>query len=177
MDNELFSYSNQELREKMKLKSNRELYLAYFSMLTVISKFYNSEDQSLSTRVYVTIEEIESTIRDHMVQFKKSMKEFDDTEDLSDLHDLDIEGIVQVWNGLRVYDEKAKRIDMTEKNRISFLLKVFRFMQEDLFTVREQTEIELTEKLKWIITTYYFNSFRKEHLMSLLQKSARKVVE
>lgn len=83
MDNELFSYSNQELREKMKLKSNRELYLAYFAMLTVISKFYNSEDQSLSTRVYVTIEEIESTIRDHMVQFKKSMKEFDDTEDLS----------------------------------------------------------------------------------------------
>ncbi|WP_277958781.1 DUF6063 family protein [Bacillus cereus group sp. BfR-BA-01331] len=121
MDNELFSYSNQELREKMKLKSNRELYLAYFSTLTVISKFYNSEDQSLSTKVYVTIEEIESTIRDHMVQFKKSMKEFDDTEDLSDLHDLDIEGIVQVWNGLRVYDEKAKRIDMTEKNRISFL--------------------------------------------------------
>ncbi|MED2841234.1 DUF6063 family protein [Bacillus wiedmannii] len=82
MDNELFSYSNQELREKMKLKSNRKLYLAYFAMLTVISKFYNSEDQSLSTRVYVTIEEIESTIRDHMVQFKKSMKEFNDTEDL-----------------------------------------------------------------------------------------------
>ncbi|EEK53395.1 DUF6063 family protein [Bacillus cereus] len=82
MDNELFSYSNQELKEKMKLKSNRELYLAYFAMLTVISKFYNREDQSLSTRVYVTIEEIESTIRDHMVQFKKSMKEFNDTEDL-----------------------------------------------------------------------------------------------
>ncbi|TKI26275.1 hypothetical protein FC683_23910 [Bacillus cereus] len=80
MDKKLFSYSNQELREKMKLKSNRELYLA---LHTFISKFYNSEDQSLSTRVYVTIEEIESTIRDHMVQLKKSMKEFDDTEDLS----------------------------------------------------------------------------------------------
>ncbi|MCM3737886.1 DUF6063 family protein [Bacillus cytotoxicus] len=176
MENELFSYSNQELRDKMKLKSNRELYLAYFAMLTVISKFYNSEDQTLSTRVYVTIEEIESTVSYHMEQFEKSIQEFGDGEDLSDLYDLDIEGIVGVWNGLRVYDEKAKRIELTEKNRIGFLLKVFRFMQEEeLFIVREQKEIELTQKLKRIISGYYFNNFRKEQLMNLLQKSDRKV--
>ncbi|MED0939883.1 DUF6063 family protein [Bacillus mobilis] len=176
MDNEIFSYSNEELRIKMKLKNNRELYLAYFAMLAVVSKFYNSEDQTLSTRVYVTIEDVESTINYHIEQFEKSIKEFDDTEDLADFYDLDIDGIVKTWNGLRVYDEKAKNIELTEKNRIGFLLKVFRFMQEEnLFIVREYKEIELTEKLKRIVTSYYFNSFRKEQLMNLLQKSDGRV--
>jgi len=170
MDNELFHYSNSELREKMKVKSNKELYLAYFALLVIISKFYNSQDQSLSTRSYVTMEELIATLDEKMVQLEELKNAYDDPDALADEYGIDADGMLEVWKSLPVYNEQAKKIELTNKNRVGFLIRVFRFMEEEeLLVVRELREISITEKMKQIITNYYFNSERKEKIMDLLQ--------
>lgn len=48
IDNTCFGYTNAEIREKMKLKDNSKLYLAYFVILCLLAKFYNSDSSAPS---------------------------------------------------------------------------------------------------------------------------------
>ncbi|MDD2629450.1 MAG: DUF6063 family protein, partial [Limnochordia bacterium] len=75
LDNRTFGYTNEELREKMKLRTNQELYLAYFTILCLLAKFYNSEDQTLASRQFVPLEELEETITGHMRRIQETPPE------------------------------------------------------------------------------------------------------
>ena len=50
VNNRFFGYTNEELRSAMKLENNSELYLAYFAMLCLLAQFYNSDDQTRTSR-------------------------------------------------------------------------------------------------------------------------------
>lgn len=60
-NNRVFGYSNEELRREIGIRSNRELYLAYFVMYNVLTYFYQSSDSSAYAE-FVKIEEIISAV-------------------------------------------------------------------------------------------------------------------
>jgi hypothetical protein len=168
-DNQILGYNNQRLREEMKLEDNKQLYLACFIIIITISKFYNSESQFLATRAYVTVEEIEKTVHSYIEDFLKQGP--DEQKDFQNLSQMDFKGMVNIWFSLPVYNEKSKTIERTKNNRISFILRALRFMQDkDLFILHESKEIQLTEKLKQIIEHYYFNEERKSLILQLFNK-------
>jgi hypothetical protein len=174
IDNRLYNYTNAELRDRIKLKSNKELYLTYLVMLILLAKFYNSDNQSLSTRSYVTIEEMERTVEEKMNDFDHLLKESENPEEKAEELGLDLEGTLEFWRSLPVFNEQAKKIEMTDKNRIGFLLKVFRFMEDEGLVLIRERELSLTKKMEEIVTHYYFNGQRKEKIMDLLIHDLRK---
>ncbi len=169
VDNLLFGYTNAELREKIKLRDNGELYLAYFSMLCLLAKFYNSEDQSLASRQFVPIEELEQTITDYVQTVSETAE--DQLELLEESYQLSLRSVAEKWLDLPTFDDKIKNLRGARNNRISFLLRVLRFFEEEgLVLVLEEREIRLLPKLQHLILKYYFHGQRKEMLLQLLSE-------
>ncbi|MEJ6949394.1 DUF6063 family protein [Natronospora cellulosivora (SeqCode)] len=167
LDNRFFGYKNLELLKKMKLNNNTELYLAYFVILVLISKFYNSEDQSLASRQFLPIEELEKTITSYIENI--SDRENDEIKEIEEELSINLKSISEVWMDIPSFDDTIKNLRRAKNNRISFLIKVMDFLEEEsLIQVLEDYTIRPLPKMEYLIIRYYFHNERKEMLLSYL---------
>ncbi|HHX95719.1 MAG TPA: hypothetical protein GX691_07875 [Clostridia bacterium] len=176
VDNRFFGYTNEELRKKMALRSNSELYLAYFIILNLLAKFYNSEDQSLASRQFVPLSELEETITGHI----KTVLEADPVEVrmLEEDYAINLRSAGEVWLDLPSFDDHIVNLSRARNNRISLLLRVMRFLEgEELVQVLEEREVRLLPKMEHLVIKYYFNSQRKDYLLELLSQELPLVAE
>lgn len=167
VSNRFFGYKNAELREKIKLRDNNELYLAYFAILCLLAKFYNSDSQTLASRQFVPVEELEKTVSEHVDTVMEADEE--DVEVQEENFQLNLRSVAETWRDLPAFDDKIKNIRGARNNRVSFLLRVLRFLEEEgLIQVLEEREIRLLPKMEHLIVKYYFHSQRKAYLLQLL---------
>lgn len=167
VDNTYFGYTNVELRVQMKLRNNSELYLAYFVMLCFLAKFYNSEDQSLTSRQFVPLEELEETVTEYVnTVMEIKPEELDEQEEK---YQLNLRSVSESWQDMPAFDDSVKNLKSARNNRISFLLRVMRFLEEQcLVQILEDREIRILPKMEHMVVKYYFHSKRKEMLLELL---------
>lgn len=169
VDNVTFGYTNQELRQTMKLNSNKELYLAYFVILTLLSMFYNSNDQMARTRQYVELKDLERYVTDQMERVAAA-----DPQDVRTVEEdvrMNLATAAEVWLDLQPFDDNVQFIGRARNNRISFIHRVVRFLeQENLLTLLEEREIRPTSKLDQIMISYYFHTERKQRVLSMLSR-------
>ena len=67
------------------------------------------------------------------------------------------------------FDESLKHPRRGRNNRISFLLRVLSFLEnEGLVQIIQDAEVRLLPKLEHLILRYYFHSQRKDELLALL---------
>jgi len=171
IDNEIFTYKNEELRVQMGLKDNKELYMAQFIWINVISEFYGDQfNQTNQTRTFVKVDEIMSKVKGYIEKFSEKSEE--ELYELSAEYELDILGLIQVWNNLSVVTEEVKDVSRATSRDYGFFLKVLRFWEkEKLIIVREKEEISLTSKMKNIVGTYYHHEDRINKIKELLNES------
>lgn len=169
VDNRFFGYTNAELREKMGLRNNSELYLAYFVILNLLAKFYNSTDQSLASRQFVPLEELEETITRHVHSVMEAEPE--EVEIQEENFDINLRSVAEVWLDLPPFDDHVINLNRARNNRISLLLRVMKFLEEEgLVQVLEDREVRLLPKMEHLVLKYYFNSQRKDYLLQLLAR-------
>ncbi|MFD1394570.1 DUF6063 family protein [Kroppenstedtia eburnea] len=169
ISNQYFGYSNEELRKQLNLKNNQELYLAYFVLLCLFAKFYNSEDQQGSSRQFVSIEELEKTVTDHITSIREAEEE--DLAHIEESEGIHLRSAAELWLEIPSFDDRVKNLKRAINNRVSFILRVLGFMEkEGLLHVLEEREIRLLPKCHYLITHYYFNRQRKENLLQLLSQ-------
>lgn len=167
--NRFFGYTNAELREKMGLRNNSELYLAYFIILNLLAKFYNSDDQSLASRQFVPLEELEETITQHVQTIMEAEEE--EVQIQEENFDLNLHSVAEVWLDLPPFDDQVINLNRARNNRISLLLRVMRFLEEEgLAQVLDDREVRLLPKMEYLVLKYYFNSQRKDYLLQLLAR-------
>ena len=167
--NRFFGYTNAELREKMGLRNNSELYLAYFIILNLLAKFYNSDDQSLASRQFVPLEELEETITQHVQTIMEAEEE--EVQIQEENFDLNLRSVAEVWLDLPPFDDQVINLNRARNNRISLLLRVMRFLEEEgLAQVLDDREVRLLPKMEYLVLKYYFNSQRKDYLLQLLAR-------
>ncbi len=65
-NNRIFGYSNEELKRALGIRLNRELYLCYFIMYTLITRFYN-DSGSYNYTEYIKITDVVEAV-DHSLQ-------------------------------------------------------------------------------------------------------------
>ncbi|QOY36792.1 DUF6063 family protein [Anaerobacillus isosaccharinicus] len=175
--NNKFMFTNEELREKIfkgKKVTNVHLYLAYFTIMVLLAKYYNSDEQTVQAIQFLAVEDLEKEITKYLGQINK----FEENVliDVMEKTHLDLEGISKVWNEeLGPYEEDKTK---SAWNKIGFLFRVLNFLkEEDLVTFYEETNIRLTEKMVELINLYYFNSSRKNFLLELLKRPLEEAVE
>ena len=165
--NWFLGYSNQQLREEMSLKSNKELYLAYFIILCLLAKFYNSDDQAMTSRQFLPIEELEEMVTAQVEEIQSLSKA--DLDHREQELELSLSSVASIWSELPPFDDQLKNIRMGRNNRISFILRVLSFLEtEELVQVLENKEIRVREKFEYLVVKYYFNSQRKEMILDLI---------
>lgn len=169
VDNSFLGYKNRELREKIKLPNNDHLYLAYFIILCLLSSFYNSDDHSIASRQFISLQELEKTVTGHLIELLR-----EDEESLSEKEKnlaINMKSIGEIWQDLTPYNDQIKDLRKGKNNRISFILRVMAFLErEGLVSVLEEDHICILPKMEHIIYKYYFHSERKEMLLKLLAK-------
>lgn len=167
VNNRYFGYSNEELRNKMKLENNSELYLAYFSILCLLAQFYNSDDQALTSRQFLPLEELEEMITNHVHEISEALPA--QIERLEVETKINLSSVATLWIELPAFDDTLKHQRRGRNNRISFLLRILAFLEgEGLVQVLEEREIRLLPKLEHMVVKYYFHSQRKDYLLELL---------
>lgn len=169
VDNQIFGYTNAELREKIKLRNNSELYLAYFVILCLLAKFYNSDYQTLSSRQFVPLEELEETVTAHVQKIMEANDE--DVQVQEENYQINLRSVAELWLDLPAFDEKVVNLKNARNNRISFILRVMRFLEEEeLVRILEDREIRLQPKMDRLVVKYYFHTQRKDYLLQLLSR-------
>jgi len=165
VDNRFFGYTNEELRDKMKLSTNRELYLAYFVILSLLAMFYGEDSLSEVSRVYVTASDLEQFVSTRLQDLAANT-------DLSDLEKelkINLLSSVEVWQDMPEYDPDLKALRRSTKNRISFILKVAMFLEtEGLAHVEQDRELYATEKTEQMVRKYYSDRGRQKKLLTIL---------
>jgi hypothetical protein len=167
VNNRYFGYSNEQLRTLMKLANNSELYLAYFAMLCLLAQFYNSDDQALTSRQFLPLEELEAIMTGHVAEIQAAQAE--QIEALEEELQVNLSSVASLWTELPAFNETLKHQRRGRNNRISFLLRVLSFLEnEGLVQVLDDSEIRLLPKLEHLVVKYYFHSQRKDYLLQLL---------
>lgn len=169
VDNPFLGYKNAQLREKMKLSNNSQLYLAYFIILSLLSKFYNSEDHSIASRQFISLQELEKTVTGHLEEVMAEEEEA--VEKKEERLGINLKSIGEIWQDFPPFNEQLKKLRMSKNNRISFILRVMAFLEEEgLVSILEEDHICILPKMEHIIYRYYFHSERKELLLEILSQ-------
>ncbi len=137
LDNELFGFSNQELRQRLKVKNNNDLALACFSILALLSLFYRGDGFDIKSRDFVTIEEWHTFLNGKLQFVRDSGMAAEGRDDLR----LNMPGILKAWDEMMPYDETKVRLAMTENNQIGLLFRVMRFLEDERLIQTEQDRI------------------------------------
>ncbi len=174
MENDIFAYSNEDLRKRMKLDNNRQLYLAQFIFINIMGEFYGEQYHIINEpRSFVKLEKIVSKVRNYMMKFQK-MNE-DDLYELSNEYDLNLIGMIQAWEGLNDETDAIKDIRKAPQRLRGFFLSLLNFwVDENLILIQENEDIYLTEKMKGIAGNYYNYSDRIIKIKELLQGENKK---
>lgn len=168
LENETFSYSNEELRNLMGLNNNRELYLTQFIWMNLISEFYGDQFQQTNrTLSFIKVDEMIKKVKEYMDKFEEKSEE--ELTILSHEYQLDLAGLIDAWNNLEELTQKDKNVKRYKNKRYSFFLRVLGFWEkEGLLQIKEEQEITLTKKIKSIIGSYYHNEERINKIKELL---------
>lgn len=165
VDNRFFGYTNEELRDKMKLGTNRELYLAYFVILCLLAMFYGEDSLSEVSRSYVTVSDLEQFVSTRLQDLGANPE----LPDLEKELEINLLSSVELWQDMPEYDPDLKALRRSTKNRISFILKVAMFLEvEGLAHVEQDRELYATEKTEQMVRKYYSDRSRQEKLLTLL---------
>ena len=162
LDNKVFGYTNEELKQRVKLlNKNEDIYLMYFIILTIIVCFYRESGLN-SPRSYLNLDELLETIN---IKIQSLVKE--DIDQISKEKDYNFSDIKKVWE--RLPDGREDITSIGKNDKISFVKLILRFMQDEqlIYFDDERQIISITTRFKAIVYYYFENS--KENKNQLLE--------
>lgn len=158
-NNRVFGYSNEELKRVMGLRLNKELFLVYFIMYTIITEFY--KDSSAATYLeYVRIEDVIRSVGASLDRLVNHMEAFEgeETEEES------FKALALLWDELPVISADDKNDIRAAKNSRSGYVKLtFNFlMTQNIFT-EVQERYYPTDRFRAIAENYFENNAGRLH--------------
>lgn len=166
-NNRVFGYTNEELRNKLGVKLNKELYLAYFVMYTTLTLFY-SNSQSFTYTEFVGIEDVVKAVD---VEFEGI---FDKSKGivLDEVEENSIKQIALTWDELpTITTQDSLGARAARNSKAGFVKMVFNFMVDQSLLAEGAGRFYPTDRLKALMENY-FEEYRG-HLATLLSKDSR----
>lgn len=150
-NNRVFGYSNEELRAKMGLKLNKELYLAYFVIYNVITLFY-TDTVSSTYAEFVSLEDIIANVE------KTSLSIIDKSAGLimDEIEENSFKQIALSWDELpaaTIEDQSGLRA--ARNSKAGFVKIVVNFLISQELLVESQDRYYPTDRFKSLIENYF----------------------
>lgn len=129
--NKVFGYTNDDVKRIMGLRLNRELYMCYFIMYTVLLHFYR-DSASYQIKEYVKLEEVMKEVTDSL----KTITDDISVYSMTDLQEESFKSIALLWDELPsvTSDDKDKN-KASRASRTGYIKLTFNFLgAQELFT-------------------------------------------
>ncbi|MDE6314673.1 MAG: hypothetical protein K2M46_13840 [Lachnospiraceae bacterium] len=147
-NNQVFGFTNGDLRKELGLKVNRELYMCYFIIYQIITCFYK-DSAGYNFTEYIRIEDVITAVDaslSHIIDNLEILAE-NETEEHS------FKTIALMWNELPAATEEAVRA--AKNSKAGYVKLVFNFLVTQQLMAESQERYYLKEKAKAFIEHYF----------------------
>lgn len=149
-NNKTFGYTNEELKKAIGVKLNRELYLCYFIIYNIITRFYN--DSANYTYVeYVKQEDVIASVDSTLsgIISNLSILALDEVEAGS------FKELALVWEDMPVVSSEDVSIRASRGSKSGFVKLVFNFLTEEGLMLESEGRYYPKDKFKALIENYF----------------------
>ena len=150
-NNRVFGYTNEELRNRLGLRVNKELYLVYFIIYNIITQFY-SDSVSTTYAEFVRVEDIVNSVDGAVGSIidRKSGMIVDDIEENS------FKQIALSWDALPVTTvEDTSEIRAAKNSKTGFVKIALNFCVSQELLMEAQNRFYPTDRFKALIENYF----------------------
>lgn len=149
--NRVFGYTNEELRRLIGVRLNKELYLCYFIIYQIITKFYTQSGTYTYTE-YVKIEDIMKAVDAGLHNVIEGMDQFR----LNEIEENSFEAIANLWDELpSVANEENMSGKASRGSRYGYMKLVFNFLLSQSLFLEMEERYFITDRFRVIITRYF----------------------
>lgn len=149
--NRVFGYTNEELRRLIGVRLNKELYLCYFIIYQIITKFYTQSGTYTYTE-YVKIEDIMKAVDAGLHNVIEGMEQFR----LNEIEENSFEAIANLWDELpTVANEENMGGKASRGSRYGYMKLVFNFLLSQSLFLEMEERYYITDRFRVIITRYF----------------------
>lgn len=150
-NNRVFGYSNEELKRMLGLRLNKELFLCYMIMYSVMTLFYNDSASFTyleSTSLVQIMDEVDSLVA--MVIAK------DNTFSMTKTEESNFKTVCLLWDELpKVFGEDMSSVKASRNSRAGYVKMVMNFLTlQDLF-LSEGDRYYPKDKFKALVENYF----------------------
>lgn len=161
--NRYLGFSKPQLKKELcrHNATDRDYYLALFSILTLLLEFYDGTGSSSKMRDYIRVGELQNSISNHL---KEGAEKYSETE--QDLYGIAFTDMLHAYEALKS-DDRGSRQKTTKEG---FLFNILKFMEgQGLVMYMEQDEmVKTTRKLDHFMDWNLLNRNNYAHVQSVL---------
>lgn len=152
-NNHIFGYSNEQLRQELGIKVNKDLYMAYFVIYNTITEFY-SDTVSSTYAEFVRVEDVIKNVDDTLMGVIDKRNGFIKNE----IEENSFKQIAISWDELPVSTVSENGILRAARNSKSgFVKMVFNFLVRQELLVESGDRYYPTDRFRAIIENYFDN--------------------
>lgn len=149
--NRVFGYTNDEMKHKLGLKLNKELYLVYFIMYHALAAFYK-DSATYQVKEYVKQEELLASISETVSTFTKDISIYG----MTDLEEDSFKTIALMWDELPlVTNNDQERNKASRASRVGYLKLTFNFLTDQKLFAAVEDRYYPTDRFKAIAENYF----------------------
>lgn len=148
--NRVFGYTNEELKKEIGVKLNRELYMCYFIMYIIMTRFYKAGNISTFTE-YIKAEDVISATDGMLSRITKDLKVIG----ASDIEEGSFRELALTWEDMPmvITEENALRAGRTSK--AGFVKLTFNFMVAQGLLFESDGRYYPKDRFKALMENYY----------------------
>lgn len=157
LENSVFGYRNEELKKRLGLRLNRELYLCYFVMYQVLLLFY-SDSASYQFKEYIRIESIIEEVTKSLSVFSKEIAVYDLEEEKQE----SFKAIALAWDDMPVQTkEDIEDVRAARGSKAGIVKLVMNFLMDEHLFIEVNKRFYPTNRFHAIVE-HYFEDYRGE---------------
>lgn len=148
--NRIFGFTSEELKKELGVRLNRELYLCYFIIYTVLMQFYSNTGAYNYTE-YIRINSILEAVDSHLKNLVDSLKIFvkDEVEENS------FRAIAMTWADLPAMGRDEQQVRAVKTTKAGMVKLALQFMVEQNLLSEAQERYYPKKRLKALAEHYF----------------------
>ena len=148
--NKIFGYTNEELKKELGIKLNRELYMCYFIIYTIMTRFYKTGGGSTFTE-YIKPEEIINGVDGLLSNIIGSLNVMGIDEIEAD----SFKELALVWEDMPMVITEESALRAGRSSKAGFVKLVLNFMQSQGLLLESEGRYYPKDRFKAIMENYY----------------------
>ena len=160
----LFGYSNGALRPELGLRTNGELYLAYFIIYNIIMEFY-TDTISATYAEFVRVEDIVRKVDDTTAGIVDKKNGFV----LSEIEENSFRSLALSWDSLPAATVELSELRAAKNSKSGFVKLVCNFLVSQQLLSDNQERYYPTDRFRAVVENYFDES--RGRIMELLDQS------